>query len=81
MTGHDEALSVRAIELCRGLQRKTAAACEAMGVTLEDVSVAAAFAAMDVAQRRFADPFAAVEFLRTAADLFERQLMSGETKQ
>ena len=82
MTGHDEALSMKAIEVVRGLQRKAGAASEAQGISLEDVSVGTVLAAFDIAQRRFGgDRFAACEFLRNAADLLERQLIAGETMQ
>ena len=77
MTGNDEVTSVQAIELCRDLNRKAAAECHRRGITLEDVSVAALYSTFDIAQRRFdGDPFAAIEFLRTGADLMERQLMA-----
>ena len=77
MTGNDEATSVQAIELCRELNRKAAAECHRRGITPEDVSVAALYSTFDIAQRRFdGDSFAAIEFLRTGADLMERQLMA-----
>lgn len=78
MTGDNEQTSVKAIELCRNLNRKAAAEYEKRGITPEDISIASLFATFDIAQRRFGnDPFAAVEFLRTGADMLERQLMDG----
>jgi hypothetical protein len=77
MTGDNEGISVEAIEMCRSLNRKLADQCASRGITVEDVSVASLFATFDIAQRRFGgDPFAAIEFLRTGADLMERQLLA-----
>lgn len=77
MTGNDEKLSVQAIEVCRNLNRKAAVECEKHGISLEDVSLAALYSAFDVAQRlKAGDPLAAIEWLRTGADVIERQLMS-----
>ena len=77
MTGNDEAISEKAIEVCRELNRKAAAECYRRGISLEDVSVAALYSSFDIAQRFKGDPFAAVEWLRTGIDLMERQLMAG----
>jgi hypothetical protein len=78
MTGSDEEVSVKAIELCRGLNRKAADEYEKRGVSLEDVAVAALYSTFDIAQRfKGGDPFAAIEWIRTGADLMERQLMEG----
>lgn len=78
MTRGDEEISVRAIELCRDLNRKAAIECERRGITLEDVTVAALYSLFDTAQRlKSGDPFAAIEWIRTGADLMERQLMEG----
>jgi hypothetical protein len=78
MTGGDETLSMKAIELCRDLQRRAAIECERHGVSLEDAAVASIYASHDIAQRfNGGDPFAAIEWLRTGLDLMERQLMEG----
>jgi hypothetical protein len=70
MTHDDEEISVRAIELCRDLNRKAAAECERRGVSLEDVTVAALYSLFDIAQRfKSGDAFAAIEWIRTGADL------------
>src|SRR5687768_3013539 len=75
MTGGDEEISIKAIEVCRDLNRKAAIECEKHGITLEDVTVGALYATFDIAQRfKGGDPFAAVEWIRTGADLIERQL-------
>jgi hypothetical protein len=76
MTGNDEDISVRAIEICRDLNRKAAAECEWRGISLEDVTLAALYSTFDIAQRfKGGDPLAAIEWLRTGTDLMERQLM------
>lgn len=80
MTGNDEKLSVQAIEICRGLQRRAASECEQKGISLEDVSVASLYATFDTATRFRRDPIAAVEWLRTGLDLIERQLLIEATK-
>lgn len=78
MTGSNEEISIKAIELCRDLNRKAADEYQKRGITPEDISMASLFATFDIAQRRFGDdPFAAVEFLRTGADVLERQLIEG----
>ena len=76
MTGGDENISIKAIELVRNLQRTAADQCYRRGVTLEDVCVASLYATFDIAQRfKGDDPFAAVEWLRKGLDLMERQLL------
>ena len=78
MTGNDEDISMKAIEIARDLMRKAAVECERKGISLEDVAVAALYASMDIAQRFKVDPtgFAALEWLRTGLDLCERQLLN-----
>jgi hypothetical protein len=76
VTGGDEETSVKAIELCRDLNRKAAAEYQRRGISLEDVTVAALYSLFDIAQRfKGGDQFAAIEWIRTGADLMERQLM------
>jgi hypothetical protein len=76
MTGNDEQVSVQAIELCRGIQRRAAEECVLRGITMEDVAVASLYATFDTAAR-FRGSFGAIEWLRTGLDLMERQLMTG----
>ena len=80
MTGNDEELSIKAIEIVRDLMRKAAVECEKRGISLEDVAVAALYASVDIAQRYKGDPFGAVEWMRTGLDLMERQLMDRASK-
>jgi hypothetical protein len=78
MTGGDEEVSVKAIELCRNLNRNAAAEYERRGISLEDVTVASLYSLFDIAERfKRGDRFAAIEWIRTATDLMERQLMRG----
>ena len=79
MTEQEEECSVRVIEFCRthlrklGLEEFTGK----MSLRPEDVAIAACFAAHDLATAHKAnDPVAGVEFLRTAADVIERQLLN-----
>ncbi len=81
MTNGDEEISVRAIELCRDLNRKAAGECERRGISAEDVTVAALYSLFDLAQRfKGGDAFAAIEWIRTGADLMEGQLMQASSK-
>lgn len=78
MTGNDEEVSVKAIELCRNLNRKAAEEYHRRGISLEDVALGALYSTFDIAQRfQGNDPFAAVEWIRTGADIIEKQLMEG----
>ena len=77
MTGDDEQISMKAIELTRDLCRRAAIECQARGISLEDVAVASLYAAHDIAQNFKGDPFAAIEWMRTGLDLMERQIMEG----
>lgn len=74
MTGDDEQLSVSAIGLVRKLARNLAKQCHSQGIAAEDVAIGALFATFDVAHT-FNGDHGAVEWLRTGADLIERQLL------
>src|SRR5687767_415461 len=63
MTGDDEMMSMRAIEITRSLCRRAAIECQAHGFSPEDVSVASLYAAHDIAQNLKRDPFAAIEWM------------------
>jgi hypothetical protein len=75
MTGDDESISMKAIELTRDLCRRAGLECQARGITVEDVAVASLYAAHDLAQNFKRDPFGAIEWMRTGLDLMERQIM------
>lgn len=80
MTEEEEDGSLRAIETARRIFRSAAERMEAHGVRLEDVAIGLAYAAEDVAARYKGDHHAAIEWLRTANDLQERQLLDGRAR-
>ena len=52
--------------------------CEKRGISLEDVTLAALYSTIDIAERfEGGDPYAALDWIRTGAYLMERQLMDG----
>lgn len=65
------------IATTRALVRKLLDQTAMHGVSLEERTVATAYAALDIAELHAGHGQAAVEWLRNAADVFERQLMSG----
>ena len=77
MTNDDEDLSVSAIDLCRNINRKAANQYSARGISPEDIALAAIYSAFDIAEVAKGSGMAAVEWLRTALDLIERQVMAG----
>ena len=81
MTGHDEAVSERAIAVCRNLQRKLANECHTKGISPEDIALASLYATFDIAEGAKGPGLVAVEWLRSGLDLIERQLVAGETIQ
>lgn len=80
MTGNDEALSMKAIEIVRDLQRKLANQCLEKGISPEDIALGLLFGSFDVAEAAKGQGIAALEWLRTGLDLMERQVMAGEAR-
>lgn len=78
MTGNDEQLSLSAIDLCRNINRQAANQYASKGVSPEDIALAAIYSAFDIAEAAKGPGITAVEWLRTALDQIERQLMAGE---
>lgn len=78
VTGNNEDLSLKAIEIVRNLQRNAAARCETHGITLEDAALGSLHASFDIATRLKGDPHGSIEWLRTGLDVIERQLMEGQ---
>lgn len=70
-----EQLSLQHIEMCRRISRRAAEQFRAMGVEADDVAIAAIYAAHDLAMDTGRDPHQAIEWLRTALDLQEAQLL------
>lgn len=74
MSATDQAAKV--IETCRDINRHAAAQCVAKGVEPVDATIAAIYSAHDLASAIHAgDSHAAIEYMRTALDLMERQLL------
>ena len=76
MTGNDEAVSLHAIEMVRGLHRGLAQQCFERGITPEDIALASIYSAYDIAAGAMGDGVVAVEWLRPGLDLIERQIMA-----
>ena len=81
MTNNDENLSMKAIDLCRSINRKAAHEYAARGIAPEDISLAALYSAFDVVEAAKGPGMVAVEWLRTGLDLIERQVMTGQAVQ
>lgn len=81
MTGNDEALSVQAIGIVRGLQRQLANECHARGISPEDIALGCLHATFDIAESAKGEGIAAVEWMRTGLDVIERQVMTGGERQ
>lgn len=77
MTGNDEDVSIHAIEIGRRLGRALASKLMERGVSAEDASIAAAYSAVDLAAAVQGSVIGGVEWLRTAIDVIERQVLIG----
>lgn len=77
MTGDDEATSLKAIDVVRGLHRSLANQCYDRGITPGDIALGSLYAAFDIAEGAKGPGIAALEWLRTGLDLMERQVMGG----
>lgn len=75
MNEDQEAASLAAIETCRRINRSAAAEYLARGVRADDIAIAAIYSAHDLAMHDGRDPAGAIEWLRTALDVMERQLL------
>lgn len=75
-TEHDEDRSLANIETCRRINRRAGALYVAKGVRPDDVAIAAAFSAHDLAMHDGRDPHGAIEWLRTTLDVMERDLLA-----
>lgn len=79
---HDEALSLEMIERCRRVNRSAAAKYAEQGVAPDDIAIAAAYSAVDLAQHNVGDPAAAIAWVRRALDVIEAGLpLTVETMQ
>lgn len=80
MTPEDEDRSIQNIETCRRINRKAAVLYAAHGVSAEDAAIAAIYSAHDLAMHTGKSPAEAIEWLRTALDLQERQLLASDAR-
>lgn len=81
MDKNQEECSLIAVEKCRKINRLAAVKYAEVGVSLEDIAIAAIYTAFDLATTLKGSPIAAVEWLRTAVDVQERSLLAGPTLQ
>jgi len=76
---HDlEGASLDRIERTRSIYRQAAGKCAEHGATVEEVVIASAWAAFDLAEIYTGPGPQAVEWLRTALDVIERALIAGD---
>lgn len=69
------------IESARNVNRRAARLYRAAGVEPADVAIAAVYSAHDLAtDLHEGDPAAAIEWMRTALDLMERQLLDAKAR-
>lgn len=78
MTHNDEEVSMSAIDLCRNINRKAANEYATRGVSPEDIALASIYSAFDIAEVAKGPGVVAIEWLRTALDVIERQVVAGE---
>lgn len=81
MTRNDEEVSMSAIDLCRNINRKAANEYATRGISPEDIALASIYSAFDIAEAAKGPGVVAVEWLRTALDVIERQVIAGEPVQ
>lgn len=76
MTEEQEDRSAANIETCRRLNGKLARRCLAHNVTASDVEIAAVYSAFDLANKNGRGAVAAIEWMRSALDVMESQLLA-----
>ena len=81
MTHNDEEVSMSAIDLCRNINRKAANEYAARGVCPEDIALGAIYSAFDITEATKGQGVVAIEWLRTALDVIERQVIAGQPVQ
>lgn len=69
-----ETLSLDNIERCRRVNRLAADKYAEQGVAPDDIAIAAAYSAVDLAQHNVGDPAAAIAWVRRALDVMEAGL-------
>lgn len=76
MTGNDEALSMKAIDIVRDLQRKLANQCFEKGISPEDIALGMLHGLFDVTGAAKGEGTVAIEWLRTGLDVIEAGVMA-----
>lgn len=71
---NSETASIDQIERCRRVNRLAAAKYAEQGVAPDDIAIAAAYSAVDLALYNLGDPAAAVAWVRRALDVIEAGL-------
>lgn len=71
---NSETASIDQIERCRRVNRLAAAKYAEQGVALDDIAIAAAYSAVDLALHNVGDPAAAIAWVRRALDVMEAGL-------
>lgn len=79
MTGDDENLSMYAIEISRKLGRSLADKIQNEGVSKEDATIGAIYSAFDLACEFTGSRIGGIEWLRSAIDVVERQIIAEES--
>ncbi len=77
MAGNDEITSIKAVDICRDLNRKLAVQCNAKGIAPEDIALASLYAAFDIAEGAKGPGMVAIEWLRTGLDVIEQGILAG----
>lgn len=73
MTGNDEELSLRAIDICRSLGRKLAQQTHAKGISSEDIAIGQLYALADIVGAWKGDWEAALAWLSDGLVLLDAQ--------
>lgn len=81
MTDDEERCSERVIDFCRHMNRRMAEEQERIGARRDDIAIGAIYSAVDIQQSNLGNPIAAIEWARTALDVMENNLLSGDTLQ
>lgn len=82
MTTTDESASLSVIEFCRHFNRRMAEKQAEQGARMDDIAIAAAYSAVDLASCHVGDATGAIAWVRRALDVMEAGLpLTAETLQ
>lgn len=74
MTTEQEAASMQVIEFCRHFNRRMAEQQAGLGARMDDIAIAAAYSAVDLATCHVGEASAAIAWVRRALDVMEAGL-------